>query len=371
VPEHLPDSQRRWLILFAWVTWLYRLVVFFGIALLVYHQFFKLLGIFLFAVEIAWFIWRPVAQEFKAWGQRRGRILQSGRSAVSLMVTVALLGLLFVPWPGRISTSAMLHPAQSWPVYAPRGARLDEWPFKEGDRVESGAVIARLHVPDLLTRRQALSARIAQLSEQAATSSFDEQTRTKLLVTEDTLATARAELASVNTELRNYAPRAPFAGTLKNVDPTLQVGQWLGQRERLALLIQDNSPWTVDTWLTEDDVRRIHVGDSARFYPDGSDSRTLALTVQAVDRDASRVLTRAELSNQAGGHILTREKNGQLIPEAAIYKVTLSLRDGPASLGHLSNHSWRGQVTFVAQAEPPATRYLNQLGAVLRREMGF
>ena len=371
VPEHLPAGQRRGLIAFAVVTWVYRLVVFFGIALLVYHQFFKLLGLFLFAVEIVWFIWRPIAQEFKAWGQRRGRILQSGRSAVSALVAVALLSLLFVPWPGRVTTSAVLHPAQTWPVYAPRGARLDEWLFRDGDRVEAGAVLARLYVPDLLTRRQALSARISQLSEQAATSSFDEITRNKMLVTEDTLATARAELASVNTELRNYAPKAPFGGTLRDVDPDLHVGQWLGQRERLGLLIQDGSPWVVDTWLGEDQVHRIRPGDEARFYPDGMGGRALDVTVKAIDPDASRVLTRPELSAQAGGHILTREKNGQLVPETAIYKVSLVLTDGAGSLGDLNRSSWRGQVTFSARSEAPALRYLKQIGAVLRREMGF
>ena len=59
-PEPLPPGQRRALVAFALLTWLYRLVVFVGIAVAVYLMFFKLFGIFLFAVEIVWFVLRPM-----------------------------------------------------------------------------------------------------------------------------------------------------------------------------------------------------------------------------------------------------------------------------------------------------------------------
>lgn len=72
MPEpSLSTAARRWLIAFALVTWIYRLVVFFGIALLVYHMFFKLLGIFLMMLEIVWFIARPIWRESTyLWAQR-------------------------------------------------------------------------------------------------------------------------------------------------------------------------------------------------------------------------------------------------------------------------------------------------------------
>ena len=89
--------MRRFLIVFAFITWIYRLVVFLGIAAAVYYFFFKLLGIFLFIVEIIWFVFRPFWMEIKVWVERRGEIgLQrwmglaggtvdsAGRSGVSL-----------------------------------------------------------------------------------------------------------------------------------------------------------------------------------------------------------------------------------------------------------------------------------------------
>ena len=371
VPEMLPARQQRWMIAFAWGTWIYRLVLFIGIAILVYHLFFKVLGIFLFLVEIAWFIWRPVRMELKAWGDRRKSILQRGRTAVSAMVLMALVGLAFVPWPGRVTASALLRPAESWPVYAPSGARLDELKFREGQRVPEGALIAKLHVPDLNTRRQALTARVDQLRWQAAASSFDEQTRQRLLVAQDTLATAQAELASVDTELRNFSPKAPYAGTLRDLDPDLREGQWLSRKERLALLVKEGTPWLVETWLDEEAVQRIRPGDRAMFINDGADAAPLPLRVQAVDRDASRVLARPELAAQAGGHLMAREKNGQLVPERAVYRVTLELPQGETLPADLSRQTLRGHITIHARAEAPGLRYVRQASAVLVREFGF
>ncbi|CAK0760978.1 putative peptide zinc metalloprotease protein [Azospirillaceae bacterium] len=71
IPELFPSSTHRFLLLYAFLTWFYRAIVFFGIALLVYHYFFKVLGVFLMAIEIGWFLLLPVVREFGEWWKRR------------------------------------------------------------------------------------------------------------------------------------------------------------------------------------------------------------------------------------------------------------------------------------------------------------
>ncbi len=55
-----PFSRRALVILalYAYAIWIYRFFLFLGIALLVYHATFKVLGIILFLIEIGWFIAR-------------------------------------------------------------------------------------------------------------------------------------------------------------------------------------------------------------------------------------------------------------------------------------------------------------------------
>ena len=75
--QELPEptfsaGQRASLVLFAIGIWIYRVVVFFGIALIVFHMFFKILGIVMMALEIIWFLLLPVWRESKyLWKRRR------------------------------------------------------------------------------------------------------------------------------------------------------------------------------------------------------------------------------------------------------------------------------------------------------------
>jgi putative peptide zinc metalloprotease protein len=82
-PEHFSRRRETGLILFAWAVWIYRLVVFLGIAVLVYHFFIKIVGIFLFMVEIIWFIALPIRHELQAWAKRWPQIRSRPRSRLS------------------------------------------------------------------------------------------------------------------------------------------------------------------------------------------------------------------------------------------------------------------------------------------------
>jgi putative peptide zinc metalloprotease protein len=67
---------------------------------------------------------------------------------------------------------------------------------------------------------------------------------------------------------------------------------------------------------------------------------------------------------------MVREKGGQLIPERAVYRVTLSVNH-PEQLETLGPQTWRGQVSVHVNADAPAWRYLKQAAAVLVREFDF
>ncbi len=367
-PEYFAPGQAKAMVAFAWATWLYRLVLFLGIALLVYFFFFKLLGVLLFVVEIAWFIGWPIRSELRVWLELWPRIRQRQRSRKSGWLLLFLAVLLAVPWPGRIGASAVLRPQETWPVFAPAGARIEAMPFQHGDRVEAGQPMVQLFVPDLATREKALQARMEQQRWQAVMSVFDDEMRKRIKVTEQSLATTNAELQGVQAEQTQFVPTAPFAGHFWLADPDLKPGQWVSKRESLGLLVRQATPWKVETWLDEDDVQRVQVGQKAFFTADSGTGERLPLTVSAIDRDAARILPRHELAGVFGGHLMTREKNGQLVPERAIYRVVLEVHDLPTSL---SNHTWRGQLTVHAEWSSPIARYTKQALSVLVREFGF
>ncbi|HZX27945.1 MAG TPA: HlyD family efflux transporter periplasmic adaptor subunit, partial [Telluria sp.] len=364
-PEYHPRATRALLIGFAWLTWAYRLALYLGIALLVYHFFIKLVGIFLFAVELGWFILRPLAGELAVWRALWPRLPSRRRAPRVAAIAAGLLLLLCVPLPTRIQAGAMAHAAQSVPVFAPVHAQVAVMPFGEGARVKEGEVLVRLLSATGDARLAAAHARVERLRWQAGTAGFDPEQRRVSGSLEEELATAAAELAAAEQESARLAPRAPFGGTLRDLDPDLAPGTWVHRNEKLALLVGDG-PVEVDGYLDEATVHRIAVGDRAHFYPDG-DGPVLTLTVSAIDRDATRVLPSGMLAAERGGLIAARERQGSWIPEHAVYHV--SFRAEGAAGAHLS--AVRGKVVVAGAWEAPARDFFNAFFSVLWREAGF
>ncbi|MDB5797555.1 MAG: HlyD protein [Paucimonas sp.] len=366
-PEHFSRRKEIVMIAFAWGIWIYRLTLFLGIAVLVYHFFVKAVGIMLFAIEIGWFVLKPLKQEIMAWKPRWPVIASRSRSRRSALIAIILVSLVFVPWPSRINASGILRPLETMPVVAPQGAQLERAPLPEGTVVSAGTPVVHLLAPELESRRNGLKAKLERLRWQASSAGLDAESRSRMQSTQVELTAAQAELASITEELALYAPKAPWDGVVRDVDPDLQAGEWLSRKERIAVLVR-NGAWVVETYLDEDEVKRVAIGDAARFFTDGGSGPSLKLKVVDVDADATRVLPNGMLAAPQGGHILAREKNNQIIPEQAMYRVMLAVEEAP---GPLATHAWRGKLAISGAWQVPGWRYLRNALAILVRESGM
>jgi putative peptide zinc metalloprotease protein len=376
-PEHFPRQRTIGLILFAYATWLYRLVVFLGIAALVYAFFIKAVGVLLFIVEIGWFVLLPFWNEVKLWpallkqdGQPAGMralLRQQSRARRSAWLGALLLVLFVLPWPTRQAASGNLKPPEIYPIHALAGAQVVKLPWVEGSEVRAGQLLLELTSPELQLRWQRAQARVERLRWQVSASGVNAEQRQNMSVLAQEESTALAELANVQAEMALYAPTAPFDGVLRDLDPDLKPGVWVGHRDRLGVLV-NTQRLQVETYLDEDAVRRIQVGDQARFFVDGLEGPVLELAVNAIDQDASRVLFNGQLAAQVGGSIMTREKRGQLVPERSVYRVTLSVESEP---GALAQQSWRGHVVIHGRWEAPGVTFLRSAMVLIWREMGF
>ncbi|WP_296952449.1 HlyD family efflux transporter periplasmic adaptor subunit [uncultured Massilia sp.] len=366
-PEHVPARRHAGLILFAWAVWLYRITVFVGIALLVYHFFIKLVGIFLFCIEMSWFVIRPVAGEVKVWGGLWTRIRRSPRGRRSLALALAVLVLFVLPWPTRVQGGAVLKPAAVFPVHAPEHAQVAALPVREGTRVRAGQELLRFAVPETGGRRAAIQATVERLRWEAGAAGFDAEQRARSAVLREELGTAEAQLAALDEEEARHRPRAPFAGVVRDLDPELAPGTWVRRNERVAVLVGDGGA-EASTYLDEESVRRVAVGDHAVFHADGGAGPALRLTVAGIDRDATRVLPSGLWAAQQGGQVPAREKQGAWYPDHAVYRVTFTVDEAP---GALAGQAWRGTVVIRGDWEAPGVRFARALASLAWREAGF
>ncbi|AVM75446.1 HlyD family efflux transporter periplasmic adaptor subunit [Magnetospirillum gryphiswaldense] len=363
MPEHLPPRTHLGMIVFAWGVWLYRLILFLGIAVLVYHFFIKLVGIILFMVEIGWFVVKPVWAEIREWKKRLPAIRAGRRVRWPLAVLLGGLLLLVVPWNGKVTAPALLKAQEYSLIYVPFGAVLREVTVKDGDRVEAGAVLARLDNPDAEHRRQQLDSRVAALRYELSATGMDSDFRARSQSIAEELRTAQAERAALANEQDRLELLAPMDGIVTDSSPLVQPGQWINQREPLLGLRQGG---VLEAYVAEEDVPRLRVGASAYFIPEGRDAGIDA-TITAIDRVAVTALTEPSLAVPYGGTIPARFDHNNLVPDVAVYRLRLKPVDDrvvpPVPL--------RGQVRMDGDYRSPLGHGLRAIAAVLLREWGL
>lgn len=366
-PERTAGRGNTWLTAFALVTWLYRLSVFLGIALLVYYFFFKVLGIFLMAVELIWFIGLPIWNEVKVWIDRRADIKMNRLLIAGLLILVAL-GAMLVPWQTRVHGFGWLHAERHYLVYSPLAGKLSKLPV-EGP-VAQGQVLFGLESPDLLVSEQrATGLADARGQELLGLSGLqDGEERRGLLKSQQDKFLAEASLFS--GELSRLQLSAPFAGRLVDLDPQLTAGVWVQPRQLLASVV-DPSKWVVEVFVPESDVARVRVGDKAQAYLGIRSQTVLQGRVLEVDTTRTLSLPHSMLDATAGGPIATirptaDDKRPERGPKDAIYRVKIALDDPQPVLQMMLTN-------VVISGEPRAwlPEIVTRILAVGIRESGF
>ena len=360
-PEDFAPRTATLLIGFALFTWVYRLSLFIGIAWLVYYFFFKVLGIFLFIVEIWWFILRPIYGELKIWYQRRAEIRANRLDwAATLLVILLLLG--FVPWQTSVRGAAWVHAARQTVIFTPIAGTL-VGSVSEG-RVAQGDRLFQLNSPDIVldtVRTQALfDSRSAELRSLSGQEDGESQ-RAELLAQQEKFG---AELKGQKDELKRMVLTAPFAGELQDLDEGLAVGSWVHPKQALAVLVDRNS-WVVDVLVEESDIGRVRVGDAAELMLQRSHLEKLPGVVEAIDTSKLVTLPHPLLDAQHGGPIATLQ-TAKLAPVQAFYRVRVRLQAQPG-LRQMA----LGMASIQTEAKAWMPSVIERTYAVLIRESGF
>ena len=360
-PEPVTPRQRRALVGFALFTWLYRLVVFLGIAVAVYLMFFKVLGIFLFAVEVVWFIVRPFWSEIAVWRKRWGEVLP-GRKFLLWAVLLAALGIATVPWALDVEAPAVAHPERQQAIYGPFAARVTA--LHPAGAVVAGSPLVQFEAPDLQARETRTEASVRALRQHLTGLVADERGREQQPVSTERLREQLAEAQSIVEETGRLQIAADFDGHWVDLDPTVHPGTWVGTRNQLGVLI-DPSRWVIEAYVEQRQVDRIQVGASARFRPHRQWSSVDAQVI-GIDPARSQKLAHALLDARHGGPIATQPGERQAVPVESLYRVRLSLAEPLPALREM-----RGSVSIQAQRQSPAAQFLKATAAVLVRESGF
>ena len=381
-PEPATAHRRRVLIAYSIAVWIYRFFLFLGIALVVYHLFFKVLGIVLFAVEILWFILLPIVNEIKMWWKLRK---QAHWTVANVIVLVLLAGgvlALVVPWRTTIAASAQLQAAAEADIISPANGLINEIFVTEGQRVAAGDVLLRMRSPELTSKQRDLELQLREAEIVLAQSRSSNELQEDVASQMQEVLRLRASLAAITARQAQLDVRAPISGTVRDVVDAVYPGTWISSRKNLMRIVDQADTRRLIGYVSQRDVMLLPETATARFYPEQITRPVLNVQIDRVDRFNSPVLDTPALSASNGGPLATRpDKNGSLIPDDAIYRVSGYVTgQAQGGLGHPKSAVpgaekfetiLRGTLEIEAPARSLAVRMYQAVAAALIREMSF
>ena len=364
-PEALPAAHSRALTAYACVTIVYRTTLYVGIALLVYHSFFKALGLALFAVEVSVFLVRPITAELREWRRRAPAIRASRRTRwVGLAAAIGIVAL-FLPLDRSISLPAVLMPVADKPLGLGEPARVERVLVANGATVVAGQPLAILSSPDLLLGAAQARLRIAQIDSQLARAVADRQDLADASVLERDRLTERDRLSGLERRIAALTVRAGIDGRVVDLSDGLRPGTWTSGRAPLMRVVSPGR-YEVAAFAPETEAWRIAPGGTGRFVPDAAAGAAWRVRLDEIGASAIKTLDQPILAARNGGPIATEAgTKDDAIPVHATIALHLiaERRDGDVLPQPIA-----GRVVLPAAGQSVAARIARSIETVLTRE---
>ena len=366
-PEELNPSRRWIFISYAWLTWLYRFFLFIGIALLVYHLAFKVLGIILFIIEIYWFIMAPIVREIKQWWLLKSEIKFNKETKRLLIIIFSILILLLAPWKSSMKIPAVYVSEKYSKIYSPYSAQIKNILVQKDEIVKKGQPLIELYSPNLedyinSTRRKLklIKTKLNRLSDSAGNM--------------DQYITFQQRLVSVQSELHGLLKiqnkmiiRAPFSGSIKDLD-NLSNGMWVSNKNELFGIVHYGTG-QVKGFVKEEQIDRFKSNNTAVFIPNDGVHKKINLISRSLDFSSVGILPYLSLSSTHKGPIAVRldvDKEFENRPETAYYSANFR----PVNKTNIE-FELPGYVHVDGYRYSPFLKMFKNIFSLLIRESGF
>ncbi|WP_191622942.1 biotin/lipoyl-binding protein [Pseudomonas fluorescens] len=364
-PEPWPTLMRRRLLVWGYCSWVWRAVLFFGIALAVYHLFFKVLGIFLMAVELVWFIGLPVYKELRYWWQRRAQATPHKLFWLGAGL-LAALAVLLLPWRTAVEVPAVLEASRTSALHAPVAARLTALHVQDGQVVSQGQLLLELESPDLDSRQVIVRREIEILQLLSRRQASRSETAGDAGILEQQLAEAVAEYRGLAAQRERLQIRAPQAGVMRDLPPELTPGLWLSPSQTLGRIVEPGV--RLRGYLAEASLWRVAPGSTGRFIADDPARAAIEVRLDTIDATGvSYVELEALTSDHHGPIAVRRDTQHRAEPVQAQYGVRLSPLSDIAEV----DQPLRGVVVLEGAGESLLGGLWRRLAALGVRESGF
>lgn len=374
-PEDLPQEKKNLLTGFGLALLVYRFFLFSGIAILVYHMFFQPLGLFLFLVEIWFFILRPVVDELKVWISRRAAFFSSRRGRFTAAMVAALLVFCFLPVQRGIVAPAVAYHRHYWQAHAPVVADVEVVQVTQAQKVRAGDVLMRLSSPSLVRDMTLARAKLQSLEMQkrqrvAGTSSPSSGSMQDI---EEQIILIRKEIAKLTAQSEQLVLRAPFDGEVRDMIDGMREGRTVSPADVLFRIV-DPRDLVYEAYISDMDRERVDPKAEARFFARANPFRSTPVSIETIDVTGSGGIISPELQEDLAGTVQQEGASGEkasLAPRQGMYRVLLRPLSAEEQADDRFLMKVKGQIYLQGQARSLAVLAWHRVRGLVLRETGF
>jgi putative peptide zinc metalloprotease protein len=325
-PEEVNDSKRHYGMMFYSVyTWIYRLFLYTAIAIMVYTQFAKALGIFLFFLEIGVFLLWPLHGELTKLFEMRQHFTINPRLIVTLIIIGSLLAWAIIPLPHTQYFSAVTAPLEEQVIYIPRDGQIQDLYIKRGVEVVVGQPLLRIESKELANSiRSAEVDMDILLTELDILGSSEEENRAFIPEKMAELASIEEVFQGLMEQRKQNLIYANTKGIVYHWDEGTRPGQYVSKDQVLGK-VADVSRMKVVCYVPERYVDGVKIGQKAIFQLK-EDPAILEGLVSSVSPVRSEVLKYPQLSSMYHGELPVIPGEGEeLRMVETFYEVTIAV----------------------------------------------
>jgi putative peptide zinc metalloprotease protein len=359
----LPQRNQAFFAVYTVASFVYRLMVLFGIIWFLYKVFepygLKVVSQTLAFVSVVSLVTMPVYKLGKYFSVP-GRIDKMDRKNINITLGVLasiFLFIAFCPLPYRVICTLEIKPRDADPVYAVVPGVLDEVYVRPGDKVRAGDKLGQLSNVDLDLSISEVESKIAQqeakLEVVGRALGEGNQTETaarELPEIEESLAALREQLAEKKLDLKRLTLVAHTSGTVlpaPEVPPKKdaerhELPRWsgnsldpknLGAYLTGVLFCQIGDPhrWEALIYIDQDDIEFVRDKQAVAIKLDEFPNRTFETSILEIGPEVD--VTPRQLSSKSGGEFMSKtDESGQDRPLNKSYRARAPIDDPDANL---------------------------------------
>lgn len=265
-PESLVSGRLSGYMLYSIYTWIYRLVLYIGVAVFVYYHFGKALGIFLFFLELIVFILWPIESELEYLYKARAQLTWNKRSIFTTCFVGILAGWFFLPFPHNVKFYGVVSSAGAQTVYIPEDGIVEQVFVQEGDIVKKGQELLKIKSQDLGNKlKQALLER-AETEQRLFAAQKTNESNVVIRSLEAQIEAANANVQRMRNSLQYLDITADIDGTVYLWDRDLKPGEALAKDYSVGKIANFNKLY-IEGFVPEGDVDSLSINGEVNFNP--------------------------------------------------------------------------------------------------------